>query len=156
MSSAWDSLFLFGGMGLVCVLQNYGLNCVVCSSLCSCRLYRTVAGLLYSVYNAKCDVRYSGNYLIPVLRLLCEWLVSRPGGFTSGTNWIGGWVGPGTCLDDMERRKILAFGRPARSQSLYRIRYPGSPVLNCTLNKYGVIALTGFNGLRIETNVRLL
>jgi hypothetical protein len=45
----------------------------------------------------------------------------------------GGWVGPGTGLD-MKKRKILPLprrehwplGRPARSQSLYRLRYPGS------------------------------
>jgi hypothetical protein len=38
------------------------------------------------------------------------------------------------CLDDEEKRKILTLpglefrplGRPARSQSLYRLRYPGS------------------------------
>jgi hypothetical protein len=24
-----------------------------------------------------------------------------------GTHWIGGWVGPRTGLDDVERRKIL-------------------------------------------------
>jgi hypothetical protein len=40
-------------------------------------------------------------------------------------------------LDDVEKRKfltlpgleLLPFGRPARSQSLYRLRYPGSPPL---------------------------
>jgi hypothetical protein len=43
-------------------------------------------------------------------------------------------VGPRTGLDAVERRKILPvpelelrpFGRPARSQSLYRLHYPGS------------------------------
>jgi hypothetical protein len=42
-------------------------------------------------------------------------------------------VGPRACLDNLEKRKFLAlprlelrpFGRPARSQSLYRLRYPG-------------------------------
>jgi hypothetical protein len=42
-------------------------------------------------------------------------------------------VGPRTDLDDVERRKLLALpglefrllDRPARSQSLYRMRYPG-------------------------------
>jgi hypothetical protein len=46
-----------------------------------------------------------------------------------GTHWIEGWVGPKTCLDDAERRKILpllglehrALGRSARSQSLSRL-----------------------------------
>jgi hypothetical protein len=43
-------------------------------------------------------------------------------------------VGPRTGLDDVEKRKFLPLpglelgrlGRPARSQSLYRLRYPGS------------------------------
>jgi hypothetical protein len=56
-----------------------------------------------------------------------------------GTHWIGSWVGPRASLDDVEKRKFLilpelelrplgreALGREARSQSLYRLRYPGS------------------------------
>jgi hypothetical protein len=43
-------------------------------------------------------------------------------------------VGPTTSPDDVEKRKFLtlpglelrALGRPARSQLLYRLRYPGS------------------------------
>jgi hypothetical protein len=43
-------------------------------------------------------------------------------------------VGPRAGLDDVKRRKFLTLpglelrhlGRPARSQSLYRLRYPGS------------------------------
>jgi hypothetical protein len=54
-----------------------------------------------------------------------------------GTHWIRGWVGPRTGLDDVEKRKFLTIlglelrphGRPARSQSLYRLRYPGSSVV---------------------------
>jgi hypothetical protein len=50
------------------------------------------------------------------------------------THWIGGWVDPRAGLDDVEKRKFLTLpglelrplGRPARSQSLYRQRYPGS------------------------------
>jgi hypothetical protein len=65
-----------------------------------------------------------------------EWSASRPGRFTSeerapGTHWIGGWVDPRSSLDDVEKRKYLTvprleprpLGRPARSQSLYRLRY---------------------------------
>jgi hypothetical protein len=68
-----------------------------------------------------------------------EWLTSRPGRFTPGervpgTHWVGGWVDPRTGLDDVEKRKFLILpglelrflGRPFRSQSLYRLRYPGS------------------------------
>jgi hypothetical protein len=41
-----------------------------------------------------------------------EWPASYPGSFTlgekpTGTHWIGGWVGPRTDLDDVEKRKIL-------------------------------------------------
>jgi hypothetical protein len=57
-----------------------------------------------------------------------------PGERIPGTYWIGGWVGPRAGLDDVEKRKfltlsgleLLPFGCPARSQSLYRLRYPGS------------------------------
>jgi hypothetical protein len=51
-----------------------------------------------------------------------------------GTHWIGGWVDPNAGLDDLEKRKFLTLpglelrplGRPARSQSLYWLRYPGT------------------------------
>jgi hypothetical protein len=54
----------------------------------------------------------------------------------SGTLWIGGGVDPRAGLDDLEKRKFLTLpglelrplGRPARSQSLYRLRYHGSYV----------------------------
>jgi hypothetical protein len=41
-----------------------------------------------------------------------EWSASLPGRFTPGerascTHWIGGWMGPRTGLDVVERRKIL-------------------------------------------------
>jgi hypothetical protein len=51
-----------------------------------------------------------------------------------GTHWIGGWVGPRAGLVDLEYRKLLPLpglelrplGRPAHSQSLHRLRYPGT------------------------------
>jgi hypothetical protein len=54
--------------------------------------------------------------------------------FHPGTHWIGGWVGPRAGLHGVEKTKffrppgleLLPFSRPARSQSLYRLRYPGS------------------------------
>jgi hypothetical protein len=68
-----------------------------------------------------------------------EWSASRLGHFTPkerapGTRWIGGCVDPKTGLDDVEKRKFLPLqglklrplSRPARSQSLYRLRYPES------------------------------
>jgi hypothetical protein len=67
-----------------------------------------------------------------------EWSDSRLGRLTSGertlsTQWIRGWMGPIVGLGDMEKKKFLPLpgvalwplGRPARSQSVYRLRYPG-------------------------------
>jgi hypothetical protein len=59
------------------------------------------------------------------------WSATRPSRFTSGTHWIGGWVGPWAGLGDVKKRNFLTLpglelrplGRPARSQSLYRPRY---------------------------------
>jgi hypothetical protein len=68
-----------------------------------------------------------------------EWSASCPGHFTPGeiapcTHWVGGSVGPRAGLDDVEKRNFLTLpelelrplGRPARSQSLCRLRYSGS------------------------------
>jgi hypothetical protein len=70
-----------------------------------------------------------------------EWPVSCHGRFTPGErspgiNSIGGWIGPIAGLGDLEKRKFLTLPgfelrplrRPARSQSLHRLRYPGSIV----------------------------
>jgi hypothetical protein len=68
-----------------------------------------------------------------------EWSVPGPGRFTPreralSTNWLGRWVGPTRAsLDDVEKRKFFTLPglelrplcRPARSQSLYRLRYHG-------------------------------
>jgi hypothetical protein len=51
-----------------------------------------------------------------------------------GTHWIGGWVDPRVGLDNMEKRKFLTLpglelqplSRPAHSQLLYQLCYPGS------------------------------
>jgi hypothetical protein len=70
-----------------------------------------------------------------------ELSASRPYRFTpgeraSGTHWRGGWVDRRAGPDILEKRKVLTLpglellllGRPARIQSLYRLRSP-SPVL---------------------------
>jgi hypothetical protein len=58
-----------------------------------------------------------------------------PGERTPGTHCTGGWVGPRAGLDTEPREKILlplpgieprSSGRPARSQTLYCLSYPGS------------------------------
>jgi hypothetical protein len=58
-------------------------------------------------------------------------------------------VGPMVGLDEVKNRKFLTipglelrlFGRPARSQSLYRLRYPGTNnnILNTDLKVYTVL-----------------
>jgi hypothetical protein len=65
-----------------------------------------------------------------------EWSASHPGRFTPkeivpGSHWIGGWVGPRSGLENVERKFLTLSGlelrpldRPARSQSLYRLRNP--------------------------------
>jgi hypothetical protein len=71
------------------------------------------------------------------------WSASRPDRFTPGegapdTHWNGGWMDPRAGLEDVERRQFLTLpglelrplGRPARSQSLYRLRYTGSTCFN--------------------------
>jgi hypothetical protein len=69
---------------------------------------------------------------------------SRPCRFTPGTHWIGGLVVLRAGLDEVEKRKFLTLPglelrplcRPARSHSLYLLRYPGSTIntsikINC-------------------------
>jgi hypothetical protein len=59
-----------------------------------------------------------------------QWSISRPGRFTPGVHWIGGWTDPRAGLDDLEKRKFLALPglelrplwHPVRSQWLYRLR----------------------------------
>jgi hypothetical protein len=80
-----------------------------------------------------------------------EWSASypcrfTPGERTPGTHWIGGWMGPRDGLDNVENRKFLTFlglelrlfGRPDRSQSLYRLSYPGS-ISECSISKFLVV-----------------
>jgi hypothetical protein len=68
-----------------------------------------------------------------------EWSAPRPGRYAPGerapgTHWMGGLVGPSTVLDGVEKRKFLTLaglelrplGRPACSQSLFRLHYPGT------------------------------
>jgi hypothetical protein len=60
-----------------------------------------------------------------------------PAALPPGTHWIG-WVDPTAGLDDVEKRVFLTLpglelrplGRPSRSQSLYRLRYPSSLILH--------------------------
>jgi hypothetical protein len=68
---------------------------------------------------------------------------SRRGRFTPGTHWVGGWVDPRAGLDKVGKRKFLILpalelrplGRPARSQSPYGLRHPGSHLQKKNVNK---------------------
>ena len=57
----------------------------------------------------------------------------------SGTHCIGGWVDPRAGLDRCGKSPpptgIRSPGRPARSESLYRLRYPGPPLHVPHINK---------------------
>jgi hypothetical protein len=67
--------------------------------------------------------RYSPN----ILNLVTngdEWLASRPGCFTPGTHWIGGWVGPRANLDAVEERKMLLHQK--QTQFLPHSKYASS------------------------------
>jgi hypothetical protein len=74
---------------------------------------------------------------------------------TPGTHCIGGWVDPRAGLDDVEKIIFLTLpglelrplGRPVRSQSLYRLRYPGSFVSEVELK---IISLHTDLSLKIE------
>jgi hypothetical protein len=92
-----------------------------------------------------------------------EWSASRPcrftpGGSAPGTHWIGGWVDLRASLDDVEKRKFLTspgfelrpLGRLARSQSLYRLSYPGSRNSTYVLLNYGKIGDSAVTYIRFE------
>jgi hypothetical protein len=44
-------------------------------------------------------------------------------------NWIGGWMGPGTCLDEVERTKIMPYLDPSAVHPLSS-RYEGKVKLS--------------------------
>jgi hypothetical protein len=62
---------------------------------------------------------------------------------TSGTYWIGGWEGPRAALNGVEKRKFLTLlglelrpiSRPASSQSLYRLLYPDTYIIQVTTSR---------------------
>jgi hypothetical protein len=97
-----------------------------------------------------------------------EWSASRSDPFTPGesfpgTHWIRGWVRPRAGLGDMERLKFLTLpglelrplGRPARSQSLHRLRYHDSLSLSLSLYpRRGSVALTTRHPLSAEVGTK--
>jgi hypothetical protein len=74
-----------------------------------------------------------------------------------GTHCTGGWVGPRAGLDVCEKfvpTEIRSPDRPARSQSLYRLSYPG-PFGKCT-NFLLAFTDRGFRCLSFQRGVSLL
>jgi hypothetical protein len=90
---------------------------------------------------------------------------STPGKESPRTHFIGGWLGPRAGPDDVEKRKSLTqlglelrpLGRPACSQSLYRLNYPNSSfiLINTTHSLssalYGRCLLCFFTAYRNRT-----
>jgi hypothetical protein len=92
---------------------------------------------------------YTDLLLLTSALLGGEWSTSRLGRFTPGecapgTHWIGGWVDLRAGLHDVEKKKLLTLpglklrllGHPVRSQSLYRLSYPGSSLQYRTVKKH--------------------
>jgi hypothetical protein len=56
---------------------------------------------------------YGGGGTVPPFLTLAlvggEWSASRPGSFTPGTHWLGGWVGPRVGLDAVKKKKSLVL-----------------------------------------------
>ena len=90
------------------------------------------------------------------------WPTPRPGRFTPGgrpgTHCIGGWVSPRACLDRCGKSRpptgIPSPDRQARSDSLYRLRYPGPGIQVVTLRT--VEGQTADQATATETLQRLL
>jgi hypothetical protein len=82
-----------------------------------------------------------------------------PQGKNPRTHWIGDWVYPRASLDDAVKTKFLTLpglelrplGRPARCQSLYRLRYP-----NCWQSYTRIDSVTSQNRVFTFTTVRSL
>jgi hypothetical protein len=82
---------------------------------------------------------YRSTFFFISALVVGELSASSPGRFAPrerapGAHCIGSWVNSRAGVDDVERRQILpvwrlelrSLGRPARSQSLYRLSYPGT------------------------------
>ena len=66
----------------------------------------------------------------------------------AGTHCIGGWVGPRAGLDrcgNLAATGNRSLDRPARSQSLYRLSYPGPRYLSLTRTNESVTDTGGTN-----------
>jgi hypothetical protein len=86
------------------------------------------------------------------------WSASRPGRLypqeRPGAHCTGGWVGPGAGLDRRGKSRPTGIRSPdplARSESLYRLRYPGSPV---SISKGKAVPLQAWSGPEGSSKLR--
>jgi hypothetical protein len=83
-----------------------------------------------------------------------EWSASRPGRFNPGetapgTHWIGGWVGPRTGLDDVERRQILSL--PEHELATLRQSSPvASRYTDCAISALTLVYKTCLFGVQSD------
>jgi hypothetical protein len=50
-----------------------------------------------------------------------KWSASRPCSFNPrGTYWIGGWVGPRACLDDVQKKNVFPCGELNANFSVFQ------------------------------------
>jgi hypothetical protein len=92
--------------------------------------------LLIKHYAMKMSVGVDVHTSVSLISALVggEWAASGPCRFTPCTPWIGTWVSPRTCLDNVERHEksspgpgleLRLLGRPVRNQSPYWLSYVG-------------------------------
>ena len=129
-------VFLYGKMQLLCYLRyfrsisSHGKMFLVWGLYGVCGVY---GGKGNPVTCPRRTRRVSGGiaqlFLNLGTRSGCVWSASRPDRFYPRHTFTGGWVGPGAGLDRCGKPRptgIRSPDRPARSESLYRVRHPGS------------------------------
>jgi hypothetical protein len=111
--------------------------------------------------------RYSSTHSLSSALDGGEWSASHPGRFTPregapDTLWIGGWVDPRASLDTVSKEtnsqpppgfESRSSYRPGRSQSLYRLSYPGCISLHNKMRKFSFVSLYVFQVAQVFCNV---
>jgi hypothetical protein len=127
----------------------------------------TLVYLTMFFFKSICNIRCIDPHFLD-LGTSWRWTVSftprplYPRGKSPGAHWIGSWVNPRACVDDLEKRKFLTLsrlklrplGRPARSQSLYRLPYLGS--FHSPIRLHGVVLNYLSTGPMYDRMVQLL
>jgi hypothetical protein len=84
-----------------------------------------------------------------------EWSASRlgrvnPGEISSGALWIGGWVGPRTGTDDVEKRKISPLSELELRPSA--VRPLASRYTECSIPAHDMSSYLNLNARRLSDN----